>query len=723
MKKKLLNVVGLLTLAFGFITTTMNNVAEAVTREGQYTITNVPTHDTVYLTVTETGKPAYCYNEDKIPPKDDSVGGTKFNRYDYYEGMNEAIGDRDRVNKTMTVLLMGYPNNLLDSVLRPIAERAYQQALSTGATKEKSLDDFMRCSTQEAVWDIEYPDGVTNDGHTPNNEYTKALVAIANAFPLDESTAKATNVSVVDNSGKVINDQNPLIIDESTGKSQEFQLNGDYNLPISVDNIAPGLEIYNAKGEKVTYLVPDEKYYAKGKVADGQKLDFKANFFSVVDDNFYTPTSPEDQTMMQNVVNTSYQSKSISIPVVSKAVESSSSESTSSSTSTEESTTTSSESTATTESTSTSTEESTTTSSESTATTESTSTSTEESTTTSSEDTATTESTSTSTEESTTSSKDTATTESSSTSTEESTTSSEDTATTESSSTSTEESTTTSSEDTATTESKEETKVVVSKQDIVNKEEIAGAHLQVTDKNGKVVEEWVSKKGKSHEFTLADGEYTLTETQAPNGYEVAESINFTVKNGKVLVNGKEVNQVVMYDKREEKTSEKTTVVISKQDVAGNEIAGAHLQVTDKNGNVVEEWVSEEGKSHEFALADGEYTLTETQAPAGFEIAESINFTVKDGKVLVNGKEVDKVVMVDKAKTTEGGKQIIVKDNNGGGSSNGTNGGAGSTKTVSVGTLPQTGNKKSTGLVVAGASLVAVAAIVAFVVYRKKAHQA
>jgi len=80
-------------------------------------------------------------------------------------------------------------------------------------------------------------------------------------------------------------------------------------------------------------------------------------------------------------------------------------------------------------------------------------------------------------------------------------------------------------------------KVSVSKQDITE-----GAHLQVTDEKGKIVDEWVSGKEPHMIQNLFCGHtYTLTETIAPKNYKVAQSINF-----KVEESGK-IQKVVMYD--------------------------------------------------------------------------------------------------------------------------------------------------------------------------------
>ena len=72
------------------------------------------------------------------------------------------------------------------------------------------------------------------------------------------------------------------------------------------------------------------------------------------------------------------------------------------------------------------------------------------------------------------------------------------------------------------------TKVEISKQDITNSKEIPGAKLTIFDKDGKEVESWVSEDKPHYIEKLPVGEYTLHEVTAPDGYEVAEDVKFTV---------------------------------------------------------------------------------------------------------------------------------------------------------------------------------------------------
>ena len=86
------------------------------------------------------------------------------------------------------------------------------------------------------------------------------------------------------------------------------------------------------------------------------------------------------------------------------------------------------------------------------------------------------------------------------------------------------------------------TRVEVSKQDITTNKELPGATLVVKDKDGNVLDEWVSTSEPHIIRNLTVGEtYTLSETIAPDGYKIAQSIDFKIKDTG------EVQNVVMYD--------------------------------------------------------------------------------------------------------------------------------------------------------------------------------
>ena len=89
------------------------------------------------------------------------------------------------------------------------------------------------------------------------------------------------------------------------------------------------------------------------------------------------------------------------------------------------------------------------------------------------------------------------------------------------------------------------TKVQISKKDLTTNEELPGAELVIKDKDGTEIDRWISTNGPHYVEKMPAGDYTLTEITAPNGYKVAESIDFTV-----LPTG-EIQTVVMKDARED----------------------------------------------------------------------------------------------------------------------------------------------------------------------------
>ena len=188
------------------------------------------------------------------------------------------------------------------------------------------------------------------------------------------------------------------------------------------------------------------------------------------------------------------------------------------------------------------------------------------------------------------------------------------------------------------------TSVDISKQDITNGKELPGAKLEIRDADGNLVEGWTSTKTPHTVRGLElEKAYTLTETRAPDGYAEAESIVF-----KLVQEGTEqVNEVYVKSDDGWVKLDDTTVVmqdapvldIDKTDIAGNLLPGATLTIRDANDEVVDTWVTDY-KTHsvpisdEFIkLSDGNkeyiYTLTEDAAPAGFEIAESVQFKVQE----------------------------------------------------------------------------------------------
>ena len=158
-------------------------------------------------------------------------------------------------------------------------------------------------------------------------------------------------------------------------------------------------------------------------------------------------------------------------------------------------------------------------------------------------------------------------------------------------------------------------KVEISKKDLTTMEELPGAELTITDKDGKEIDRWVSTDTTHYIEKLPAGDYTLTEVKAPDGYAFAESVPFTV-----LPTG-EVQRFEMLD-------DVIKVEISKKDLTTmEELPGAELIITDKDGKKIDRWVSTDKPHYIEKLPAGDYTLTEVKAPDGYAFAESVPFTV------------------------------------------------------------------------------------------------
>ncbi|OLA09173.1 MAG: hypothetical protein BHW12_04480 [Coprobacillus sp. 28_7] len=164
--------------------------------------------------------------------------------------------------------------------------------------------------------------------------------------------------------------------------------------------------------------------------------------------------------------------------------------------------------------------------------------------------------------------------------------------------------------------------------------EVEGAQLTITDEDGNVVDQWTSD-GKVHsiEGLVVGKTYTLSETVTAKGYVKATDIKFTVKNSS------ELETVTMKDKQ---------VFVSKTTVGGEEVTGAHMQIIDEDGNIIDEWYSE-GKSHiANGLEEGKtYTLHEDLSPLGFNLANDFTFEVTKEKENQTVEMIDTVTEVNK----------------------------------------------------------------------------
>ena len=194
----------------------------------------------------------------------------------------------------------------------------------------------------------------------------------------------------------------------------------------------------------------------------------------------------------------------------------------------------------------------------------------------------------------------------------------------------------------------ESTKVYIKKVN-VDGEEIEGAKLQILS-GSTVIDEWTTTAGSTHEIIGvlgAEKKYTLHEVSVPKGYVTAEDKEFTVPKGN------ETLEVEMLDN-------KTKVSLIKLDMKSRRpLAGSHLQVIDKDNNILFEFVSTEEKVVlEGLLEVGEkYRLHEAGAPNLYQRNVDVEFTVGDTDEEIEVEISDDKTLLSIEKTDEKGNKI------------------------------------------------------------------
>ena len=151
------------------------------------------------------------------------------------------------------------------------------------------------------------------------------------------------------------------------------------------------------------------------------------------------------------------------------------------------------------------------------------------------------------------------------------------------------------------------------------------------------------KNGKASVDNLLLGKYTLTETTVPDGIIPSDPIEveFKQENGNT--------EKAVYPVTEKIGNDTTKVIFKKTDVAGKEIGGAKMSLTDSSDNTIVEWTSEEGKDFRVeGLKIGEsYILHEDLSPLGYVKSSDLHFTVHEDGSVTEETMIDKVVTIDK----------------------------------------------------------------------------
>jgi LPXTG-motif cell wall-anchored protein len=178
--------------------------------------------------------------------------------------------------------------------------------------------------------------------------------------------------------------------------------------------------------------------------------------------------------------------------------------------------------------------------------------------------------------------------------------------------------------------------------------DIVNADGKVIVKAGTLIERAVTGTDGTVTFVsdLPLGKYYVKEIEAPKGYVMSDKVFYA----DATYQGGEIGVLEFLAEFE---NSPIMVEISKTDITGEkEIGGAKLSVIDSEGNIVESWTSEAGKTHLIEkLPAGRYILREETAPYGYKKAADVEFEVTETAV------VQKVVMKDEYAV---GKIVIEK---------------------------------------------------------------
>lgn len=178
------------------------------------------------------------------------------------------------------------------------------------------------------------------------------------------------------------------------------------------------------------------------------------------------------------------------------------------------------------------------------------------------------------------------------------------------------------------------TEIIFSKVDETGVKEIAGAKIQIIDKEtNEIIEEWVSSE-ESHQVNyLVEGkEYIMKEISAPYGYEIAEEITFVMGDGiKVTMQNNPILRTLQLTKIDKDTKE----IIKDKFTFG--------LFSDKECTKLIQQVDSNEKEGTVTFADlrfGTYFVKEVSAPNGYILSEKIiKVEINENGVFIDKKEV------------------------------------------------------------------------------------
>jgi uncharacterized surface anchored protein len=149
------------------------------------------------------------------------------------------------------------------------------------------------------------------------------------------------------------------------------------------------------------------------------------------------------------------------------------------------------------------------------------------------------------------------------------------------------------------------------------------------------------------------GTYKLVETKAKDGYSLLDNDGNVVETEEFTIDRNSSKVIELTTDGNTITNNQTVISINKVDNNNNAVIGAHLQILDSEGNIVDDFITTDdtyvltGK-----LIYGEsYTLHEVNPPLGYERAEDQTFIVDQTNITIT--------MIDKNITASNEKPDLI----------------------------------------------------------------
>lgn len=189
--------------------------------------------------------------------------------------------------------------------------------------------------------------------------------------------------------------------------------------------------------------------------------------------------------------------------------------------------------------------------------------------------------------------------------------------------------------------------------------QVVGAKLQIKKKGSEDLSHaWTSNEGFKN-YTLLPGDYVLLQSEALEGYEKADPIDFTIdKDGKIST---KTDRLKTSDSNNdqflvlEAKKETGKLLFSLRGIDGKELAGANVTIK-QDGNTFNGTFVTKDQPTELPKEKGEYEITVTKLPEGYKLEkDTIKFEIKEDGKLVPA-EADKEYL----ETKDGNETLFLK---------------------------------------------------------------